>query len=107
MRAGTGAGGKKKLENNPYERLIWRVLSRFQILPTDPAAQQMKERDFVWCLANMALDEEQMLARLCDDCRSRAESGLCPSCGSVQSQGEVNAGFDMEIFDRMRKDEAK
>ena len=41
----------------------------------------MRDRDYVWCLTHMALDQEEELSRLCPGCRARAEEIRCPVCG--------------------------
>ena len=33
----------------------------------------MRDRDYVWCLPHMALDQEEELSRLCPGCRLQAE----------------------------------
>ena len=33
----------------------------------------MTDRDYLWCALNLALDQEEELARLCPECRARAE----------------------------------
>lgn len=60
----------------------------------------MKERDYLWCLLQMMLDEEETLAQLCPTCRQRAEALHCPACGqgSALWTGEENDAFDMGRF---------
>ena len=38
----------------------------------------MLDRDYVWCLAQQLLDDEEELDRLCPACRARAEEARCP-----------------------------
>lgn len=60
----------------------------------------MKQRDYLWCLLQLLLDEEERLDRLCSGCRQKAESLCCPVCGADGGSlaREENAGFDMERF---------
>ena len=103
---GGGAGErKKKLRDDGAERLRWRVLKEFHTLPTESRARAMKDRDYLWCLANTLLDREERQARLCPDCRSRAEQARCPSCGRPASdwgESSANAAFDLDRFERMK-----
>ena len=54
----------------------------------------MTDRDYLWCALNLALDQEEELARLCPVCRARAEQEPCPGCGAPKGSWAVNAGFD-------------
>lgn len=67
----------------------------------------MKARDYLWCVLNLILDREEELARLCPDCRARAEETRCPVCGTPTGQEAVgeNASFDLERFERLRRGE--
>ena len=62
----------------------------------------MKDRDYLWCALNLALDREEELARLCPSCRERAEREPCPVCGAPRENWGVNAGFDLARFERMK-----
>ena len=42
----------------------------------------MTDRDYLWCALNLALDQEEELARLCPDCRQRAAEEPGPVCGA-------------------------
>ncbi|MFQ9471875.1 MAG: hypothetical protein ACLR0P_00925 [Oscillospiraceae bacterium] len=68
-------------------------------------AQAMRDRDYVWCLSHLALDQEEELERLCPVCRARAAESRCPVCGAPSGQGEgaVNPAFDQERYERLRK----
>ena len=68
----------------------------------------MKDRDYLWCLANGLLDREEALDRLCPDCRAKAEQARCPVCGrpeDVEQPGEggSNPAFDPERFRRLKE----
>lgn len=62
----------------------------------------MTDRDYLWCTLNLALDREEELARLCPECRSRAEREPCPVCGAPRESWAVNGGFDWERFDALK-----
>ena len=99
---------KKKLRSDPEERLRWRVLREFHALPTERRAREMKDRDYLWCLANGLLDREEQLERLCPDCRVRAEQARCPVCGRPEAPGEggSNPAFDLAQFQRLKEGSA-
>ena len=81
------------------------MLKEFRVLPTEPRAQQMKERDYLWCLIHTLLDREEELERLCPDCLARAEERRCPGCGQpihAWGEGVVNPAFDLERFEAMK-----
>lgn len=67
----------------------------------------MRERDYVWCVANLLLDREEELDTLCPACRARVEAQACPVCGAAKESGEggVNPSFDKERFERMKRGE--
>lgn len=81
------------------------MLRSFGALPTELRTQEMTDRDYLWCALNMALDEEEELAKLCPSCRMGAEEQRCPVCGiSTQSDGVgENLAFDMARFEGMRR----
>ena len=96
---------KADLQDDPGERLRWRVLRQFGALPTEQRARAMKGRDYLWCLANTILDREEQLGRLCPSCRARALEEHCPVCGRLSAQWEEstdNASFDPERFESLR-----
>ena len=81
------------------------MLRAFRALPTEERVRSMKGRDYLWCLANLLLDGQEELERLCPQCRQRAQEDLCPVCGrsrSGWSQGS-NPAFDWERFERLRQ----
>lgn len=65
--------------------------------------REMKERDYLWCILNLMLDDEEALGQLCPACRAEALEGRCPGCGSIVSQqeGGHNAAFDQERFEAL------
>ena len=76
------------------------MLRQFRALPTEKRVQDMKERDFLWCLVNQLLDEEEELERMCPACRTQAQENRCPACGGLvwKAEEEINPSFDMERF---------
>jgi len=96
---------KENLAGDPGERLRWRVLRQFHALPTEKRSRDMKERDYLWCLANTLLDREEELDRLCPGCRVRALEERCPVCGRPAAEwgeGTANASFDQDRFEELR-----
>ena len=68
----------------------------------------MLDRDYLWCLANLLLDGEEELERLCPQCRARAEEDRCPVCGqpaAALGEGGVNPAFDPARYERLARGE--
>ena len=86
------------------------MLRDFHALPTEPRAREMKDRDYLWCLAQRLLDREEELQQLCPQCRARAEEHRCPVCGQPRDdwgEGAVNPAFDGARFERLRGGETQ
>lgn len=83
------------------------MLKQFQALPTERRVREMKDRDYLWCLANEVLDGEQRLEELCPACRERALEERCPACGQQKPdngrEGTVNAAFDPARFEQLKE----
>lgn len=81
------------------------MLRAFGALPTEARAREMRDRDYLWCLVNELLDQEERLEGLCPACRARAEEERCPACGAPvgDSGAGVNPAFDMERFLRLKE----
>lgn len=81
------------------------MLKQFCALPTETRAREMKERDYLWCLVNQLLDDEEELERMCPACRAQAQEERCPVCGAPagQSTAGVNASFDLERFQALKE----
>ncbi len=62
----------------------------------------MKDRDYLWCALNLALDGEEELSRLCPACRAEAEEDRCPVCGAPAGDWGTNGGFDWERFQALK-----
>lgn len=95
---------KEDLNRDAGERLRWRVLRQFHALPTEKRVRAMKGRDYLWCLANILLDREEELARLCPSCQLRALEERCPVCGrpNREQEGTANPAFDPARFSELR-----
>ena len=93
---------KRNLSGRQYERLQWRVLQAFHVLPTEERAKKMTDRDFLWCALHLSLDREEELARLCPSCRERAERETCPVCGAEQDSWGENPSFDPARFEQLK-----
>ncbi|MEG2420076.1 MAG: molybdopterin oxidoreductase [Oscillospiraceae bacterium] len=61
----------------------------------------MTDRDYLWCVLNLMLDDEEELKTLCPDCRGRAEEFRCSCCGAPLP--EENAGFDEARFAQLKE----
>ena len=88
------------LEQEDYERLKWRVLKRFGVLPSELRARRMTDREYLYCAAQMLLDEQEKLEAMCPACREKAKRRLCPVCG--EPVPEENAGFDEGRFEELK-----
>ncbi len=67
----------------------------------------MTHRDYLWCVLNLMLDDEEELGRLCPACRARAEEERCPVCGARtgREREDRNLSFDPERFQRLKRGE--
>ena len=83
-----------------YERLKWRVLRAFGVLPNEARAKRMTDGDYLYCAAQMMLDAQEKLDALCPACREKAQRARCPVCG--EELGEENAGFDETRFEELK-----
>ena len=66
------------LGQEDYERLKWRVLERFGVLPSEMRARRMTDREYLYCAAQLLLDEQEKLEAMCPACREKAKRRLCP-----------------------------
>ena len=88
------------LGQEDYERLKWRVLKRFGVLPSEMRARRMTDREYLYCAAQLLLDEQEKLEAMCPACREKAKRRLCPVCG--EPVPEENAGFDEGRFEELK-----
>lgn len=89
------------LEKAPYERIKWRVLRAFGVLPSEKRAQEMTDGDYLYCVMQMALDEEEERKCLCPQCREETERNVCVCCGAALP--EENENFDEARFEELRQ----
>jgi predicted amidophosphoribosyltransferase len=67
----------------------------------------MHQRDYLYCLLNLILDEEEQLNQLCPSCRQRAAEPRCACCGGpLEEAAAENPSFDQAKFDRLREEGA-
>ena len=92
---------REALEKAPYERLKWRVLRTFGVLSSERRAREMTRGDYLYCVMNLALDDEQAMRQLCPQCREEAERSVCVCCGAPLP--EENPGFDEERFEELKR----
>ena len=92
---------RQALENAPYERLKWKVLRALGVLPSEQRAREMTDGDYLYCVLQLMLDENEQLDMLCPSCREKAREKRCPACGGAVP--EQNAGFDMERYEELRR----
>ena len=59
----------------------------------------MKERDYLWCLLNQLLDDQEELDQLCPTCRAEAEQERCLGCGALIQASGVNPPLTWSGFD--------
>ncbi len=93
------------MKHTPEERLRWRVLKQFHVLPGEKRAKQMTQRDYLYCVLQQWLDEEERLDSLCPTCRAQALEKRCTQCGAplAQTDGMENTAFDMERYQRLKE----
>ena len=91
----------------PDDRLRWRVLKQFGILPGEERAKNLYQRDILYCVLQQWLDEEEKLEMLCPTCRDRAMETRCTVGGAPLQEGEEieNTAFDMERYRRLKEGE--
>lgn len=93
-----------QLRQEPEERIRWKVLKAFGVLPSEERARTMDWGDYLYCGLQLRLDREEQMERLCPQCRSRAEEHRCSLCGREMS-GETgrNPTFDEKRFEEMKR----
>ena len=66
----------------------------------------MTDRDYLYCILQLWLDDEERLSRLCPSCRESAAEGVCPVCGAkTQGAYGVNESFDEARFRALARGE--
>ncbi len=97
---------KAALKEDKAGRLRWRVQRAFHALPSEARVQDMRERDYLYCVLNLILDEEERLESLCPNCRAKATERRCACCGAplVSSDLGENPSFDQARFDKLSRE---
>ena len=95
------------MKHAPEERLRWRVLKAFHILPGEERARQMTQRDYLYCILQQWLDAEEELESLCPAFLAQARERRCSRCGAplAETDGMENTAFDMERYRRLKEGE--
>lgn len=87
------------LRQEPMERIRWRVLRAFHVLPSEERAKTMTEGDYLYCALQLLLDREKAMEGLCPECRNAQDR--CRSCGKPLVW-EQNTGFDEKRFEELK-----
>ena len=74
-----------RLEKSPVERLRWRVLRCFRILPGSRAAKRLSDEDVLVCGAHMVLDSRRH-----------------PAAEKIGAEASLNGSFDLVRFSELR-----
>lgn len=90
----------QQLKDEPYERLKWKALRAFGVLPSERRAKQMTDGEYLYCVLQLMLDEQEQLDALCPSCREKAEQARCPACG--RQMAEQNANFDEARYEELK-----
>lgn len=91
------------LREAPMERIRWKVLRAFLALPTEERVKNMTEGDYLYCAAQLLLDREEQMEKLCPECRENRKN-LCPGCGrQLSGEQNVNPQFDMGRFEELKQ----
>lgn len=70
------------LGQEDYERLKWRVLKRFGVLPSEMRARHMTDREYLYCAAQLLLDEQEKLEAMCPACQGGGQKGGFVRCAA-------------------------
>ena len=107
--AGRLAGGADEeqalleaMAQDAQERLRWRVLRAFGVLPTEARARELTQGEILYCAMQLCLDERGELSRLCPACREAARTARCVCCGAPLP--EENAAFDEKRYEELKRD---
>ncbi|MCQ2421273.1 MAG: hypothetical protein MJ118_09065, partial [Clostridia bacterium] len=80
--AESGSRLRELLADEPYERLKWKVLSRFGVLPSEQRARDMTDGDFLYCVAQMTRGAPGNPHRPCPSRRAEGDKRRCPVGGA-------------------------
>ena len=87
-------------EPSDLDRLRWRVLRTFGVLPTERRAKRLTADDLRRCALQFRLDDEEKLRDVCPQCREELLSHRCPVCGAARF--EENPNFDPRRFEELK-----
>lgn len=87
-------------EPTDEERLRWRVMRLFGVLPTERRAKRLTANALRRCALHLQLDDEEMLRDVCPQCRDALLERRCPVCGAVRF--EENPNFDPARFEELK-----
>ena len=93
---------REAMQSDAQERLRWRVLRAFGILPTEARARAMTQGELLYCAMQLTLDAQEEQQRLCPACREAARTPRCACCGAPLP--EENAAFDEKRYEELKRD---
>lgn len=94
----------EELGQEPEERIRWKVLKTFGVLPSEARAREMTWGDYLYCALQMMLDRKDQMEKLCPQCQSRAEEARCSLCGrEISGEMGKNPAFDQKRFEEMKR----
>lgn len=94
---------RQQISREPEERIRWKVLKAFGVLPSEKRALEMTRGDYLRCALHLMLDRQEQMDSLCPRCRERLAADRCALCGreNIGEQGE-NPNFDRKRFEEMK-----
>ena len=93
---------REAMQSDAQERLRWRVLRAFGILPTEARARAMTQGELLYCAMQLTLDAQEEQELLCPACREMARTPRCACCGAPLP--EENAAFDEKRYEELKRD---
>lgn len=84
------------------------MLKTFGVLPGEERARRITRREYLYCILQQWLDEEEKLEALCPACRAQAMERRCVCCGAPLSRWEAaeNTAFDAERYQKLKEGHA-
>ena len=76
-------------------------------MPGEERARRMTQREYLYCILQQWLDEEEQLENLCPACLAQVQERRCSRCGAplADTYGMENTAFDMERYRRLKEGE--
>lgn len=76
-------------------------------MPGEERARRMTQREYLYCILQQWLDEEEQLENLCPACLAQVQERRCSRCGAplANTDGMENTAFDMERYRRLKEGE--